>query len=1033
MEAIAEGAKSSTILRIDGQRLTGIPNRLHTMLSGTKLSSISARRNHFTVVDESFCRDEYSQIDSLYLSQNTISVFSDKAASFFEKSLKQLDLSYNMLGTDECAEESHKECMSESVNLIARLTSLTKLDLSHNSLSQLPVDMANLKGLRELYVHHNVIVKLPSSLFTLGDLKVLNASNNAITSLAAEVGELANLETLDLSNNNIRRLPPEIRKCEKLTVLNLSGNPWLCPQARICERGKDAVFRELEQLESAHGDAFKSTLVDVRNVVAGETWKCTVIASDSNGVPRVAGGDKVSATLEGPSRASVKVTDQKDGTYTLVAKLETPGRYELRVTVEGGVVPLCPVIVNAWSKTDSQMEMQDIDAVPVPDEEEPNKGYGTASSAEGFSQLRAMCREHNAPLEVPEFVVCGCDGYEQLVEAIWGVRISSDLFRGQLFRPVQINFMYEDLSAPRVTIKRDVLLGKGTSGGTRDLTNIPLEEIGKYINDRNTVVSPVPIVIQVDTRLVINSTVIIAPSLPAKDHPARAQLEYIVSELLKVSRREVICVLPCMDWKLVQTLPWIPRILQADPSLRRSLFVFSGLSQLLTTLFCPADLAEWLRAKPANIRGYFVSLLNEGLYAESKNDENVYKKRLWQVCARDMKIMESLQCDTNYERFIGINALRARVMSTLVAAYQKQVPVLQQHLSAYLKNVQADAARVDKEIETLGNEERLSSFLRVAASLRCSEFCDTVKETLHGTTEGKPSEYGRTLEEELVDLAERHPELVPGDQESLLAESADVVNRKSRMYGGAQLVRVLDMFKASTAAAMKGKPVTSVYPETSSVAEACENAQRQARAVLAPLIARLCDSATQSVNLIAEVADAIMDNRHCDGKTLIGSPDALLQSDDCEGLCMSLLPHLFEYSYLSKSVKDVFIEKAAAKIAEFQKKCNADLLMPLSEFSLPALDVKADDADLADKVFCKLVSNCTEAVSMHFFSTILGELVVNVPAQTHSTFMNMAQAHMARMFKLEALKNALAGEKASLAAQVESAQKKQQDARNLVL
>ena len=48
MEAIAEGAKSSTILRIDGQRLTGIPNRLHTMLSGTKLSSISARRNHFT-------------------------------------------------------------------------------------------------------------------------------------------------------------------------------------------------------------------------------------------------------------------------------------------------------------------------------------------------------------------------------------------------------------------------------------------------------------------------------------------------------------------------------------------------------------------------------------------------------------------------------------------------------------------------------------------------------------------------------------------------------------------------------------------------------------------------------------------------------------------------------------------------------------------------------------------------------------------------------------------------------------------------
>jgi len=584
-----------------------------------------------------------------------------------------------------------------------------------------------------------------------------------------------------------------------------------------------------------------------------------------------------------------------------------------------------------------------------------------------------------------------------------------------------------------VTIKRDVLLGKSTTGGSRDLANIALEDVGQYIHDRNTVVSPVPIVIQIDTRLVVNSTVIIAPSLPAKDHPARAQLEFIISELLKVSRREVICVLPCMDWKLVQTLPWIHRIQQADPSLRRSIFAFSGLSQLLTTLFCPADLAEWLRGKPANIRGYFVSLLSDGLYVESKADEKVYKKRLWQLCARDMKIMEALQCDTHYERFIGINTLRARVMSQLVAAYQKQVPILQQHLTAYLKNLDTQQARVDKEMETLKDKERLASFLRVAASLRCTEFCDVVKETLHGTTEGKPHEYGRTLEEELIDLAERRPELLPGDKDALFAESTDVANRNSRLYGGAQLVRVLDMFKASTASAMKGKPVSSVYPACTSAAEACENAQRQARIILTPLIARLCDSATQAVNLIADVSDSILDDRHFDGKSLIGAPDSLLRSQECEGLCVSLLPDLFEYSYLSKSVKDLFIESAASSIAEFQKKCNADLLAPLSQFSLPALDIQGDAAELADKVFCHLVKECTDSVSMHFFSTLLRELVVRVPSRIHSTFMNMEEAHMARMFKLEALNNALTAEKATLTSQVESAQQKQQDARSLVL
>jgi len=727
----------------------------------------------------------------------------------------------------------------------------------------------------------------------------------------------------------------------------------------------------------------------------------------------------------------VNVSDKNDGTYTLQAKFETPGRYELRVTVEDKMVPICPVAVNAWPAADPHDEMQLVDAVPVPDESLPNSGYGvSASGISSYVKLRTMCREHNAPLEVPEFVVCGSDGYEQLVEAVFDIRFSSDLFRGKLFRPVQINFMNENLSTPRVVVRRDALLGQSTTGGTRDV-NAKMEDLGGFIRDRCGVVSPIPIVIQIDSAAVVNSTVIIAPTLPSKDDPARAQLEYIVSELLKVSRREVICVLPCMDWKLVQTLPWIPRILQADPALRRSLFVFSGLSHLLTTLFTPADLAEWIRGKPANIRGYFVSLLSDGMYAESKNDEAVYKKRLWQLCARDTQTMEVLQCDTRYERFIGITALRTRVISTLVAAYQKQVPVLQQRLTTHVKNITVEQTRIDKELETLKDKDRLASFLRITASLRCTEFCDVVKELLHGTTEGKPLEFGRTLDEELLDLTERRPELISCDTDSLLAETSGVNNRACRLYGGAQLVRALDVFKASVAAAMKGKPVSSVY-QSANTAEACENAQRQARAVLAPLIARLCDAASQAVSLIADVADSILNNRHFDAKKLIGAPNALLRKPDCEGLCLSLLPNLLEYSYLPKSVKAIFIEIAESRIAEFQKNCTADLLVPLSEFSLPALEAQ-DGADLADVVFCKLVKSCSESVSIHFFSTLLQELVGCVPAEMHATFMNLEDAHMANMFKLDALTSALTAEKTSLATQLESAEKKQQDARNFVL
>jgi len=710
--------------------------------------------------------------------------------------------------------------------------------------------------------------------------------------------------------------------------------------------------------------------------------------------------------------------------------------------VEEGLIPICPVVVNAWPVADPQDEVQMVDAVPVTDESLPMNGYGVAESGvKSYVQLRSMCREHNVPLEVPEYVLCGSDGYEQLVEAVWGIRISSDLFRGKLFRPVQINFVNEALSAPRVVVKRDVLLGKSTTGGTRDV-NVQLEAVGEYVRDRSSVVSPVPIVIQIDSPSVVNSTIIIAPTLPSKDHPARAQLEYIVGELLKVSRREVICVLPCMDWKLVQTLPWIPRILQADPALRRSLFVFSGLSHLLTTLFCPADLAEWLHGKPANIRGYFVSLLSDALYTDSKNDDAVYKKRLWQLCARDTQKMEDLQCDTSYNRFIGINALRSRVMTTLISEYQKQVPVLQQKLAVHVKNLTQQKERikmeeeivkeyVQKKIEKEGCKEELplESFMRIAASMYCTDFCDAIMETLRGSTEGNPVEFGLTLDEELLDLAERRPELVSGDTESLLAEGAEIKNRTCKLYGGAQLVRALDLFQSSSAAAMKGKPVSSLY-QCNTSAEACENAQRHARAVLSPLISRLCDSAKMAVNVMADVACSVLDRRQLDGKKLVGSCDALLRKPECEDLYKSLIPTLFKYSHVPKSIKDLFLEKVNERINQFEKNSIQSILAPLSEFCLPALDIR-DGANLADAAFCKLVANCSESVSMQFFSTILQELSVSIPNEMHATLMCFNP--ISNLFKLLALDAALISENNSLTAQLESAESKQQDARNLVL
>ena len=688
----------------------------------------------------------------------------------------------------------------------------------------------------------------------------------------------------------------------------------------------------------------------------------------------------------------------------------------------------------------------------------------------GYARLRALCREYNVPLAVPEIVVCGSDGYEQLVEAVWGVvPFNTDAFRGQLCRPVQINFVYREPGSlgsssneVRVTMKRDRLLGESVTGGTRDVV-VQLEAVGEYICARNSVVSAVPIVVQIETARVVPATVVLAPALPPRDDAARAEVEHITAELLRAPQRTVVCVLPCMDWRLVQTLPWVPRVREADPALRRTLFVFSGLSQLLTTMFCPADLAEWLRGRPARYRAYFVSLLGDGLYAASRTDA-LYKRRLWQLAARDAATLERLQCDTRAARRIGVERLRAHLAAALRAAYARQVPVLQQHLAARARRLAADRARLAAQRAALADRAALAAVLRTAASTRTTAFCAAVRAALRGTTAGAPAEAGRTLADELADLAARRPALALPDTPDTAALLADVPHRAARLYGGAQLARALDVFRAcATAAARTGVAASSAASALwapaeppcalPTVAAACEHAQRRARAVLAPLIARLCDAATQAVALTADVADAILaaSSSGCDapapaaaaaaavlvpGSSSGSDGGAETDADSDADAAALLLPRLFEYSYLPKSVKAVFVEIAGARIAEFEKACAADLLLPLAEYSLPALAVKCDTGDcaaVADAVYASLVKSCRDSVALRYFATLLQELAVCVPAEMHATFMNMEDAHTANMFKLQALETALAADDAALAAQLDAAHRHQDDARAIVI
>ncbi|XP_051154072.1 leucine-rich repeat-containing protein 40 isoform X2 [Leptopilina boulardi] len=79
---------------------------------------------------------------------------------------------------------------------------ITELNLSHNQMSKLPEELAELQALERLDISHNTFIALPSVACRMSQLKRLLANNNSIIEVDVERLKLApTLEFVDLKNN----------------------------------------------------------------------------------------------------------------------------------------------------------------------------------------------------------------------------------------------------------------------------------------------------------------------------------------------------------------------------------------------------------------------------------------------------------------------------------------------------------------------------------------------------------------------------------------------------------------------------------------------------------------------------------------------------------------------------------------------------------------------------------------------------------------------------------------------------------------
>ncbi len=98
------------------------------------------------------------------------------------------------------------------------------VDVKHNLLSAVPVNITDFPNCRAFYATENAIVEISPTFWDLVTLKELRLEQNLISVLPKEICLLENLESLRLTGNKLSSVPAELCRLTKLRMLCLDHN-----------------------------------------------------------------------------------------------------------------------------------------------------------------------------------------------------------------------------------------------------------------------------------------------------------------------------------------------------------------------------------------------------------------------------------------------------------------------------------------------------------------------------------------------------------------------------------------------------------------------------------------------------------------------------------------------------------------------------------------------------------------------------------------------------------------------------------------
>lgn len=225
--AVAIGPSLATLTIVDCPKLARIPEEIARC---EVLESVTIGQCKLSTVPEGLF--DLSRLRYLRLFQNAIAWL---PSYWGLVQLQELDLSSNSL--------------VELPDAVTGCYQLEVLRVSRNHLTCLPDRFGRLRNLKVLDACGNALLSLPESLGSLTRLRSLLLSRNQLKGLPGSVAALSGLQELDLESNKLEHIPDAVHGLFELSTIKLRGNPLF--DHRDDSFGRDILDLQLKRILAA--------------------------------------------------------------------------------------------------------------------------------------------------------------------------------------------------------------------------------------------------------------------------------------------------------------------------------------------------------------------------------------------------------------------------------------------------------------------------------------------------------------------------------------------------------------------------------------------------------------------------------------------------------------------------------------------------------------------------------------------------------------------------------------------------------------